>query len=325
MKIAMLEPVTIGHSRQWVLQRSDDSRNPVILFVHGGPGTSQLSINRWYTRPLERHFTVVNWDQRGAGKSYRAITDTGRMNLGQIVDDTVELIRYLLGKLRHERVILAGHSWGSVVGALTVARHPELFHCYVGISQVANMKENEAASWTWTLEEARRRGNRGAVAALEAMGPPPYSGDWQQKTLVQRSWLARLGGEVHASGMGAVGFVLRNLIWSTEYSLADRVNVFRGIMGSMKLLWPELMTVDLFTAVPQLDVPVFFMEGRFDHEAPEENAVRYFDALRAPSKELIWFEHSAHLPNWEEPVRFNRILVEKVLPIASARGLAAVS
>ena len=187
MKIAVLEPVTIGHSRQWVLQRSDDTRNPVILFVHGGPGTSQLSINRHYTRPLERHFTVVNWDQRGAGKSYRAIADAGRMNLAQIVDDTVELTRHLLGKLGHERVLLAGHSWGTVVGTLTVARHPELFHGYVGIGQVANMRENEIASWAWTLEQARARGHRSAVAALESMGPPPYSGDWQRKTLTQRS------------------------------------------------------------------------------------------------------------------------------------------
>jgi pimeloyl-ACP methyl ester carboxylesterase len=110
--------------------------------------------------------------------------------------------------------------------------------------------------------------------------------------------------------------VVGGLLFSREYTLADRVNVFRGILGSMRLLWPELLDVDLFESVPELKVPVFFMEGRHDHESPSGIAERYFNALRAPAKELIWFDRSAHLPNAEERDLFNRIMVEKILPIA---------
>jgi pimeloyl-ACP methyl ester carboxylesterase len=314
--IATLEKVRIGGCDQWVLERSEDVANPIVLFLHGGPGTSQLTSNRRNTRHLEKYFTVVNWDQRGAGKSYEAINDTGKMRIDQFVADTRELTVYLLAKFGQDRLILAGHSWGSVIGALTVHRYPELYHCYVGISQAARIADGEAASYRWTLEQARKRGDRRAVAALEHIGSPPYSGDWRKKTVTQRRYLARFGGEVHASRNGALGLVLHNLLCSREYTLADRVNYFRGILGSMRLLWPELLQVDLFASVPEMRVPVFFMEGRSDWECPYEIAERYFDAVQAPAKELIWFDRSAHLPNSEERDLFNEVMVAKVRPSA---------
>jgi pimeloyl-ACP methyl ester carboxylesterase len=316
--IARLEKLKIGGSDQWILQRSENIDNPVILFLHGGPGTSQLTSNRRNTKSLEKFFTVVNWDQRGAGKSYAAIADNGRMNIEQFIQDTRELTHYLMKKFEQERIVLAGHSWGSAIGALTVARYPEFYHCYVGFGQIARMAEGELASYRWTLDQARKLKNRRAVGALEKMGPPPYAGDWRAKTISERSWVARFGGEVHGSWFGAVGIVLGNVLFSREYNLADRLNVFRGVLGSMRHLWPELMKVDLFQSVPELKVPVFFIEGRHDHEVPSEIAARYFAALQAPAKELIWFENAAHMVNSEERDLFNKIVVEKVLPLALA-------
>ena len=145
-RVATLEKVRIGEADQWILARSEDLANPVVLYLHGGPGTSQLTSNRRNARELERSFIVVDWDQRGAGKSYAAINDIDRMNLDQFVADTKELTLHLLTKFRKERVVLVGHSWGSAIGALAAFRYPELFHCYVGIGQIANMAEGEAAS-----------------------------------------------------------------------------------------------------------------------------------------------------------------------------------
>jgi len=151
------------------------------------------------------------------------------------------------------------------------------------------------------------------------MGPPPYTGDWQRKTITERQFMARFGGEIHGSRVGAMGIVLRSLLVSHEYDLVDRINVFRGLLGSMKVLWPQLLKVNMFDSVPELKVPVFIVAGRFDHEVPSEVAAKYFDALRAPSKELVWFERSAHMPQFEEPELFTRMMVEKVLPLTAPR------
>lgn len=317
--IASLEKLNIGGSDQWVLVRSENTDNPIILFLHGGPGTSQLTANRRNTRYLERFFIVVNWDQRGSGKSYPAIADTGKMNIDQFVEDTRELTLYLMKKFRKERIVLVGHSWGSAIGALTAAKYPEIYCCYVGIGQVANMEEGEAASYKWTLDQARERNKRRAIKALEKMGPPPYQGDWRAKMISERRYVGRFGGEVHGSRIGATGLVLGSVLFSREYSLTDRINVFRGLLGSLQLLWPQLLKVDLFQSVSEMKVPVFLMEGRYDHEVPSEIAARYFAALKAPAKELIWFENSAHMINSEERDLFNKILVEKVLPIAARK------
>ena len=121
-------------------------------------------------------------------------------------------------------------------------------------------------------------------------------------------------------GDGAMGVVLRSLLFSREYDLGDRINFFRGTLGSMKLLWPQLLKVNLFESVPELKIPVFIVAGRFDHEVPSEVAARYFEALRAPSKELVWFERSAHMPQFEEPELFTGFMIDKALPLANRSG-----
>jgi pimeloyl-ACP methyl ester carboxylesterase len=312
--VAVLERVRLGGCDQWILVRSANTDGPIILFLHGGPGTSQLTLMRRNTADLEKSFIVVNWDQRGAGKSYGAIKDVGRMNVDQFVEDTRELSEYLIRRFRKTRIVLAGHSWGSIIGALTASRYPGLYHCFVGIGQAANMEEGEAVSYQWTLQQALRENDRRAINTLQKIGPPPYQGDWQAKVIAERRCLGRFGGELHGSNTGAFWLVMRNLIFSREYSVVDRINFFRGIFGSMKLLWPQLLTVDLFRSVPELKIPVYMMEGRFDKEAPAEIAARYFDSLKAPAKELIWFEKSAHMPNSEERDRFNSILTQRILP-----------
>jgi len=317
--MTILEKVRIGGADQWISVRSEDVTKPLVLYLHGGPGASQLTSNRRYTRDLEKNFVVVDWDQRGAGKSYRAIRDTDRMNVGQFVEDTRELTVYLSKRFHQDKIVLLGHSWGSVVGALTVAKDPQLFHAYVGIGQIGNMAEGEAASYQWTLDEAKRRRRGRAILALLRIGRPPYTGDWRRKTLTERRYVAQFGGEIHGSKIGAMGIVARSLLRSREYGLVDRVNMLKGTLGSMRLLWPDLLKVNLFESVPELKVPVVMFAGRFDHEVPSEITARYFEALRAPSKELVWFEHSAHMPQFEEPELFTRMMVEKVLPLTRPR------
>ncbi len=311
---ASLEHVMIGGVKQWIMIRSEDISNPVLLLVHGGPGTSQLGLMRRSTQQLERHFTVVNWDQRGAGKSFGALKNGTDMSIDRFVRDILELTEHLAGRFGQQRVTLVGHSWGSVISAMAVARRPELFTAYVGIGQMSSMLESERLSFAWTLEQSAAAGDAAAVKTLVQCGPPPYAGDWQKKFMTQRRILGKRGGEYHGSRSGAFPVVIRALLCSSEYTMMDRINFFRGIFASVRRVFPELMTVDLFAQVPALEVPVWFMLGRHDWEVPAVLSERYCEALRAPAKRLIWFEHSAHMPNTEERDEFNRVMIEQVLP-----------
>jgi pimeloyl-ACP methyl ester carboxylesterase len=313
--LAVLEQVPVNETRQWVLIRSENTANPVVLFVHGGPGTSQLTLMRHNTQVLEKYFTVVNWDQRRAGKSFAAGHDVERLNMGQIVDDIIDLSMQLAKRFRKGRILLVGHSWGSAVGMLAVSKRPDLFSAYIGIGQMSRTAESELISYEWTLEQARRASDRSSVKTLTRIGPPPYAGNWRKSFITERRILGKYGGEYYGSRNGAFGAVVRNLVFSREYSMVDRINYFRGIFQSLVALFPELFRMDLFVQVPGVEVPVYFCLGRHDYEVPSELSARYFEALKAPRKQLVWFENSAHLPNTEEKDRFNEFMIQTVLPV----------
>jgi len=323
--LAVLEQVPVNGVPLWVLIRSEDIANPVALFVHGGPGTSQLTLLRRSARPLEKHFTVVDWDQRGAGKSFAAANDGRRMTIDDYVDDVLDLASYLSRRFRQEKILLVGHSWGSLIGLLAAARTPELFSAYVGIGQMSNAAESERLSWEWTLAQARAANDAGAVATLERIGAPPYAGDdWQSRFMTERRLLGKFGGEYRGSRTGAFRVVLKNLVLSREYTLRDRVNFLRGIFRSVAALMPELFRTDLFVRVPEVEVPVWFCLGRHDYEVPAPLAARYFEQLRAPRKALVWFENSAHMANTEESGKFNAFMVDMVLPTLKAQATTGV-
>ena len=313
--IAVLEMVKLGGVAQSLLIRGQSAANPVLLFLHGGPGTSELGMLRVHNIPaLEKHFTVVVWDQRGAGKSFAALEPAWGMNVEQFISDTRELSALLCRRFDQERIYLAGHSWGSALGALTVARHPELFRAFVGVGQMVNMQEGERISYQWALAQAEAARDSRSVAKLKEIGAPPYSGDLRSKVMSQRRILGKYGGEVHGNPRGGMFVLLGCLLKATEYSWPDRINVFRGIFASMRLLWPRILSIDLMEQAPELKVPVYFLEGRHDYEAPSALAERYCRALRAPRKTLVWFESSAHFVNTEEADAFNRFFVDRLLP-----------
>jgi len=323
--LAVLEQVPVNDTQQWVLIRSEDLANPIVLFVHGGPGTSQLTLMRKTTRPLEKHFTVVNWDQRRAGKSFAAGGDGERMNIGQFVDDVIDLSSYLAKRFQKDKILLVGHSWGTVIGMLAASRRPDLFSAYVGIGQLSRVAESELISYDWTLEQAQKAGDRSSVEKLTKIGPPPYTGsNWRSKFLTERRILGHYGGEYHGSKIGAFGVVLENLFFSREYTVVDRINFFRGILGSLEALFQELYlgNVDLFLQVPEVKIPVYFCLGRHDHEVPSVLSAKYFEALKALRKQLVWFESSSHMPNTEEKHKFNAFMTDTVLPALPQQAAA---
>lgn len=318
--IAELKTVEINGIKQTLLLRGASRRNPILLFLHGGPGSAQISFAPRYMRDLEQDYVVVNWDQRGAGLSHSRCVPKETMSIAQFIADTKAVVELLLEWFGQEKLFVIGHSWGSVLGTLTAARYPHLFHTYIGMGQVASMADNEAVSYRFTLETARQRGLVKAVRELEQIGPPPYR-DWKQ-TGVERKWLGRVGGAVRQGSVARL--FLGAMLASSEYTLLDYVRFGQGVQFSLANMWDELMTVNLPVQVPRLEMPVYFILGRYDQNCPCELAADYLNRLSAPYKELFWFENSAHLLFTEEPESFTAVL-RKVLADHRHRGSATIA
>lgn len=302
--IAELTTVELNGINQTLLLRGENRHNPILLFLHGGPGTAQIPFARRYLGELERDFVVVNWDQRGAGLSYSADIPKESMTIAQFVEDTRVLAEMLLKRFGQKKLFLVGHSWGTLLGTLTAARYPHLFHAYVGMGQIASMADNETFSYRYTLETARQRGMTKAVRDLERIGPPPYRS--MADTGVERKWLMRFGGVSRQKSLASL--ILETALFSTEYTLTDLIKFGRGQQFSLEHLWNEVLTVDLPVQVPRLEMPVYYILGRYDQNTPSQLAEAYFHKLSAPAKELIWFENCGHLLVLEDPHAFANVM-----------------
>lgn len=308
--------VTLGGARQAVSVRGADRDNPILLYIHGGPGAVAMPMAWTHQRAWEDFFTVVQWDQRGAGKSYRledpaAIAPT--MTPERYRDDAIELIDLLRARYGKDKVVVLGHSWGTVVGLSVAAARPDLLHAYIGLGQIINSRENERAGMAWTLERAREASDAEAVAAIEALRPYP---DGDRFTIEQadgwRRFSQRYGGL--AAYRENANFYLRAPRLSPEYDAADRKAWADGSLLSVTTLWPRLRDVS-FADLDRLDVPVLMFMGRHDYTTPSPLAARWLEAVDAPHKRAVWFEHSAHLASAEEPGRFLAALLQEVLPL----------
>ena len=307
--IHTIEKIRLGGVDQWIQIRGEDRTRPILLFLHSGPGFPEMPFSH-VNAPLEKEFVVVYWDQRGAGKSYSSSIPESSMTIEQFVSDTHELTQLLLQRFDRSKLYLVAHSWGSIVGALTVAKHPELFAAYVGISQAANAPESERMMYRFALKTAATRGNYKAVTELRRMGEPPYKNFADYRTM--KGWVHHFK-DAKYSEITPWKFA-RLALASPAYSWSDLMRLVLGMRFSFSHLWQEAFyRVDLFNQVPKLDVPVYFFLGRHDRTVTASAALaeNYFQKLDAPKgKHLIWFENSGHWPQLEEPNRFRTVLAE---------------
>ena len=301
LAIDSLDSLVLGGLRQWISVRGNDESAPLMLCLHGGPGTAEIAFTRKPQRDLARSFIVVNWDQRGAGKSYGSHIDVADMTIGRFVRDAEELIDALLSRFVRKKLFLMGHSWGSIIGLKIAEQHPELLHAYVGIGQIVHMMRGEEISYRFTLDEARKRRQGRAVRQLERIGSPPYKD--LASAGIQRKWLYRFNGATFEGS--TIGTLLRNAS-PRDTGMRDIVKFIRGAMFSLKSLEDEQRRVDFLTQPPELCIPVYFCCGRRDYNVPYELVVEFCAKLQAPRKEIVWFERSGHLPNFEEPGAFAR-------------------
>lgn len=314
----------IGGIDQWLNVRGQDRANPVLLFVHGGPASPLIPTLWQFQRPLEEYFTIVNWDQRGAGRTYgevapEKISDT--IHIPRYVDDAIEVAEHIKRRFGKRKVVLMGHSWGTVVGMNAALQRPDLFYAYVGIGQVINVRENERLSFEHGLKEAKAHGNTAAVAELESIAP--YPGDQpitRERIIVARKWAQFYGGM--SAYRESSKYFFRAPLLSPEYDDEDRCAIDEGNVFTLGRILPEFLNVD-FLPVRSFPIPVVMFMGRHDYTTPSAPTAQWLDRVNAPIKRGVWFERSSHMIPWEEPGKVLVSLLEYVRPLTETDGANA--
>jgi proline iminopeptidase len=313
----------IGGIDQWLHVRGMDERNPLLLYLHGGPGTPMMPFSPMFQNEIEKDFIVVQWDQRGAGKTYFE-TPAGElqsMDYERMVADAVEVTQFVRQRYHKQKIVVLGHSWGSMLGVGLVQQHPELFYAYVGTGQVVNVARNEQVGYEATLAEARRRNDPIALQALNSLAPYPDADGAAppEKMDTLREWQQAFGFAVSRRYKGEIEQIMvANALRSPEYGWRD-VSYFLEV--DTNRLWPKLRRdVNRFNVAQwgnTFRVPVVFLLGRHDWQTPSTLAAEWLETIAAPSKRVVWLEDSAHSPMIDEPEKFAAALREVVKPLAT--------
>jgi pimeloyl-ACP methyl ester carboxylesterase len=310
--ISVIEEIILGEQQQYLIIRGVDAEKPVMLFLHGGPGSPEFAFMKHYNQAIENDFVMVYWEQRGAGKSYSKHIPAETMNLEQLVSDTKELSEYLINRFQKEKIFIMGHSWGSFLGIVTAWRYPELYHAFFGVGQVAHQYRAEQISFDWVKEQAGKRKNNKAIKVLAAMDFPDSLAsmeEWMDFLMRERKYVQAFGGGITREMKGmwpAVKIVLN----TREYTLSDKLNYMKGSIFSLKNLWPAVIHTNLLHDIDTMQVPVYIFQGIYDYQTPYIVAKDFFDQLEAPEKDFFGFKTSAHSPLFEETEKFNAILRE---------------
>ncbi len=301
--VAELITVPIGGHEQTLMIRGRDTDNPVLLYLAGGPGGTDLGAMRADVG-LEAHFVVATWEQRGAGKSYPALDPADTLTLEQMIADTIAVTHYLRERFDKDKIYLVGNSWGTTLGVLAVQRHPELFHAFVGTGQMVSQRETDRMFYEDTLAWAEQTGNDALVATLRQNGLPPYDAllDYEPALSYEHEWN-------HYPELD-MSKEMPSILFVPEYSWMERINGFRGFLDTFAILYPQLQHIDFRQDVPQLEVPVYIVTGKHEARGRAVLAEEWFEMLQAPLKERIIFEHSGHRPLFEEPARFVEVMTK---------------
>ncbi|RKN84025.1 alpha/beta fold hydrolase [Paenibacillus ginsengarvi] len=296
--ISMMKQVDIGGTGHEIMIRGADRRNPIVIFVHGGPGCSEIPYVRKYQQRLERQFTVVHYDQRGSGKSYHFGEDYSNLSSDLLVDDLLELTDYVAKELGQRKVLLIGHSFGTYIGLKAAAKAPGRYAAYIGIGQVADQAASELDSLDYSIEQAKRAGSLQEAERLELLRDPIRWGE----AFTPRDVIRKYGGAARLIDDNMDYY--NGFLFGTEYNLLDVIRYVKGVKLSQSVLLKEESKAPMPTVVSRIDIPLYFVMGQYDYMTSTRAAKRYFDDLQAPDKQFVVFERSAHYPQFEENERF---------------------
>jgi pimeloyl-ACP methyl ester carboxylesterase len=298
---------------QRLLIRGKNKSNPVLLHIHGGPGSPDYPFMEKGNFVLDDLFTVCYWEQRGTGGSYSDDIPKETMTLEQIVNDGIEVTKYLRNKFVKEKIYIQGHSWGTAVATSIIDKSPELFNAYFGIGQMVNSKLSEQLSYDFTMQSAEKYNDHKTIKKLKKIGRPPYktNKEWLDKLMTERGLMKKYQDSL-INKKESLFDIYKAFVFYKGYSITDKLNALKGDSFSMKQLWHEAVAINLFKNIPKYKIPVYFFQGKHDHTTVSSIVKKYYDFIEAPKKQYFEFENSAHSPQLEEFKKYKSI-IEKII------------
>ena len=315
--IASLEKVRLGGVDQWLIIRGHDVNKPVLLFLSGGPGSSEAGRVMRFNAELEKHFVVVIWEQRGCAKSYPSLNPKSALTVDQYAADIVELTGILRQRFDEEKIYLVGHSWGAIIGLRAAQERPDLFHAYVGTAQMVDVREADQDIYQLLLEHSRKTGDTKSVQTLEELGEPPYmvkNPILPYSTFFGLEYAFFQGADIKDEEFRREGDLLLLMFKQPEYGWLDRLYFLLSLKDTFNAVYPQLQEFDFRLDAANLDLPVYMILGRYDINGTYWLAEEYFNTLQAPHKQLYIFEDSGHGMIWEEAEKYHDIMINIVLP-----------
>jgi len=309
MKINKLEKVKINNSWQWVIVRGKNIDAPLLLHVQMGPGLPIIPEADTIEKllHLEDHFLVVYWDQRGCGKSYDKNTNPKTINITQLTDDVVECTRYLLKKYNKDKAILSGYSLGASLSLMAAKKEGSIFsHLFLTGIDIDIPAANKYAV-EFSIAKAKENNNTKLIKQAIKFDKQPIT---DAKIFQERAkLLTNLGGvNTGTSYNRLLMATIKNMLFSKEYSFMDILKTNNGMKFCQNALLPEFDIFNLFDKINDVQVPVHFIQGKLDGVAPYQTAVKFYERLQADIKTFTVFENSAHMPHYEEPQKFAKLL-----------------
>ncbi len=314
--VAELTKVNLGGHDLGLMIRGTSTANPVLLLLAGGPGGSELGAMRRHLPELEKHFTVVTWDQRGAGTSYPELDPADTVTLDGYVSDTIALTNYLRDRFDTKDIYLLGQSWGTTLGVLAVQAEPQLYRAFIGTGQMVSQNATDRIFYDDTLAWAARTGNDGMVEQLKAAGPPPYAAMFPYETALSHE--SDVYPYDHSGNSEGAGQMSENLLVE-EYSLIDQVHVIGSFMDTFAAVYPQLQNIDFRQSATDFEVPMYFVQGAHEARGRAQLFEQWYPMVDAPIKDVAVLETSGHRPLWEQPDEFVDYLVGTVLPETNPR------
>ena len=306
--------VTLGGLPQKIHIRSNDETLPVLLFLHGGPGVANRhNLMKMHSDLLDT-VTLVGWDQRGTGGSFKGAT-VEQMTIKQLTDDAAELVDWLCQRFKKDKIFIIGGSWGSLLGTFLAYRYPAKIAAYVGLGQLVDGTKNEELSYKFALDEATKAGDIKSIKKLEDLGPPVkglYKGDLKG-LMIQRKIMMKYGGNSpNKKKRGIFRAFIIPMFTNGEYTLSEIIGILKGYKFTLNVMWPEIAVLNLAAECPKFEMPYFILNGRLDNNTPASLVDGYYENVEAPKKDLIWFENSGHNPMGDEPDAFKTALRRKI-------------